>query len=105
MHLLYTTLNKKRQDAVHKITFHKRQKSPTAETAETVGDSQLNIKVYLKVRPLVDSALTAEAVHVCFCIFAGHNEGSELLVGDLSTTTPLFQSILKNMGRNILREV
>ena len=31
----------------------------------------------------MDSAFGAEAVHVRFCIFTGHNEASELLVGDL----------------------
>ena len=53
---------------------HKRQKSPTAEM---VGDSQLDIKVYLNVRPFVDSAFTAHAVHVRFCIFAGYEERRE----------------------------
>ena len=53
---------------------HKRQKSPTAVA---VGDSQLDIKVYPNVLPLVNSALTAHAVHVRFCIFAGYEERRE----------------------------
>ena len=31
-----------------------------------------DIKVYLNVSPFVDSAFTAQAVHVRFCVFAGH---------------------------------
>ena len=50
---------------------HKRQKSPTAEA---VGDSQLNIKVYPNVLPFVNSAFTAHAVQIRFCIFAGYEE-------------------------------
>ena len=53
---------------------HKRQKSPTAEA---VGDSQLDIKVYPNVFPLMNSAFTAHAVHVRFCIFAGYEERRE----------------------------
>ena len=53
---------------------HKRQKSPTAEA---VGDSGLDIKVYPNVFPLMNSALTAHAVHVRFCIFAGYEERRE----------------------------
>ena len=49
----------------------KRQKSPTAET---VGDSGLDIKVYPNVLPFVNSAFTAQAVHVRFRIFACHKE-------------------------------
>ena len=49
----------------------KRQKSPTAET---VGDSQLDIKVYPNVFPFVNSAFTAQAVHVRFRIFVSYNE-------------------------------
>ena len=30
----------------------------------------------------MDSALAAEAIHMCFCILAGHSKRSELLVGD-----------------------
>ena len=40
-------------------------------------------RVFPNVGPLVDSALGAEAVHIRFCIFTGHNEGSELLVGSV----------------------
>ena len=43
----------------------------------------LDIKIYPNIRPLMDSAFGAEAVHVRFCIFTGHNKGSELLVADL----------------------
>ena len=53
---------------------HKRQKSPTAEA---VGDSQLDIKVYPNVLPFVNSAFAAQAVHVRFRIFAGHSEGGK----------------------------
>ena len=53
---------------------HKRQKSPTASA---VGDSQLDIKVYPDVFPLMNSAFTAHAVHVRFCIFAGYEERRE----------------------------
>lgn len=50
---------------------HKRQKSPTAET---VGDSQLDIKVYPNVIPLMNSAFGAIAVHIRFRIFASYKE-------------------------------
>ena len=43
----------------------------------------LDIKIYPNIRPLMDSAFDAEAVHVRFCIFTGHNKGSDLLVADL----------------------
>ena len=46
-------------------------------TAETVGDSGLDIKVYPDVFPLMNSAFTAHAVHVRFCIFAGYEERRE----------------------------
>ena len=49
----------------------KRQKSPTAET---VGDSQLDIKVYPNVFPFVNSAFIAHAVQIRFRIFACHKE-------------------------------
>ena len=42
----------------------------------------LDIKIYPNIRPLMDSAFGAETIHIRFCIFTGHNEGSELLVGD-----------------------
>ena len=50
---------------------HKRQKSPTAEA---VGDSGLDIKVYPDVFPLMNSAFTAHAVQIRFRIFACHKE-------------------------------
>lgn len=53
---------------------HKQQKSPTAET---VGDSHLDIKSYPNVTPSVDSALLAESIHVRFCFFRGHKEGGK----------------------------
>ena len=56
---------------------HKRQKSPTAEA---VGDSGLNIKVYPNVLPFVNSAFNAHAVQKRFRILGGHSEGSELPV-------------------------
>ena len=37
-----------------------------------VGDSQLDIKVYPNVLPFVNSAFTAQAVHVRFCVLTGH---------------------------------
>ena len=43
-------------------------------TAATVGDSQLNIKVYPNIFPLMKSALTAPAINIRFCIFAGYEE-------------------------------
>ena len=49
----------------------KRQKSPTAET---VGDSGLDIKVYPNVFPFVNSAFTAQAVHVRFRILVSYKE-------------------------------
>ena len=49
----------------------KRQKSPTAET---VGDSGLDIKVYPNVFPFVNSAFIAHAVQIRFCIFAGYEK-------------------------------
>ena len=54
--------------------YHKRPKSPTAET---VGDSRLDIKGYPNVFPFVNSAFIAHAVHVRFCIFAGYEERRE----------------------------
>ena len=50
---------------------HKRQKSPTAEA---VGDSGLDIKVYPNVLPFVNSAFTAQAVHIRFRIFVSYKE-------------------------------
>ena len=50
---------------------HKRQKSPTAET---VGDSQLDIKVYPNIFPFMNSAFIADAIHVRFCIFEGYEK-------------------------------
>ena len=49
----------------------KRQKSPTAET---VGESQLDIKVYPNVIPFVHYAFIAQAVQIRFRIFACHKE-------------------------------
>ena len=43
-------------------------------TAETVGDSQLDIKVYPNVLPFVNSAFIAQAVQIRFRIFACHKE-------------------------------
>ena len=50
---------------------HKRQKT---STAEAVGDSQLDIKVYPNVFPFVNSAFTAQAVYVRFRIFVSYKE-------------------------------
>ena len=49
----------------------KQQESPTVKT---VGDSQLDIKVYPNVLPLVNSAFIAHAVQIRFRIFACHKE-------------------------------
>ena len=43
-------------------------------TAETVGDSQLNIKVYPNALPFMNSAFIAHAVQIRFRIFACHKE-------------------------------
>ena len=43
-------------------------------TAETVGDSGLDIKVYPNVLPFVNFAFTAQAVHVRFRIFVSYKE-------------------------------
>ena len=54
-----------------KPIYRKRQKSPTAET---VGDSGLDIKVHPNVFPFVNSAVIAHAVQIRFRIFACHKE-------------------------------
>ena len=58
-------------------------KHKTPPVHEELGARLLDIKIYPNIRPLMDSAFDAEAVHVRFCIFTGHNKGSELLVADL----------------------
>ena len=46
-------------------------------TAETVGDSQLDIKVYPNVLPFVNSAFIAHTVQIRFRIFAGYEKRRE----------------------------
>jgi hypothetical protein len=58
-----------------------KQKTPPVH--EELGARLLDIKIYPNIRPLMDSALTAQAVHICFRISTGHNKGSDLLVADL----------------------
>jgi hypothetical protein len=56
---------------------HKRQKSPTAET---VGDSMLDIEIYPNVTPFVDSALAAQAVHERLRILKRNHQRGEFPV-------------------------
>ena len=62
--------------------YHKRQKSPTAET---VGDSQLDIKVYPNVLPFVFAAFIAQAVQIRFWV---------LMKLDKISETPVFSRLL-----------
>ena len=55
------------------------KKSPTA--VKQLGiDVRSDIQVYLNVSPFVDSAFTAQAVHVRFCVLAGHSQAGKLPV-------------------------